>query len=103
MQGLVVCVCLLCTNATTTHAREPRATIKGDKLKRIAKPLEAGKPVAPTISSTPSPKTIPIQTPQAIPKPRYKTSGREFYVAFLSTIGNDPTNSPSPKTVYVVA
>ncbi|HEY6172103.1 MAG TPA: hypothetical protein VIX80_07595, partial [Candidatus Kapabacteria bacterium] len=103
VQGLVLSVCLLSTNATSVLAREPRATIKNDKFKRIAKPLEAGKPVVPVVSSKVAPKIIPIQTPQAIPKPRYKTSGREFYIVFLSTIGNDPTNSPSPKTVYVVS
>lgn len=103
IQGLVLCVCLLYLKATTVQAHEPRATIKSDKFKRAAKPLEAGKPVVPVISSKPAPKIIPIQTPQAVPKPRYKTSGREFYIAFLSTIGNDPTNSPSPKTVYIVS
>jgi hypothetical protein len=90
-------------NPTHTQAREPRATIKSDKSKRVVNPLEACKPVIPVITSKVAPKIIPIQTPQAIPKPRYKTSGREFYIAFLSTIGNDPTNSPSPKTVYIVA
>jgi len=102
-QGLVLCMCLVFARFTYAQIHEPRATIKSDKFKRIAKPIEAGKPVAPTVSSQAAPKNIPIQTPQAIPKPRYKTSGREFYIAFLSTIGNDPTNSPSPKTVYIVA
>jgi len=96
-------MCLVFARFTYAQIHEPRATIKSDKFKRIAKPIEAGKPVAPTVSSQAAPKNIPIQTPQAIPKPRYKTSGREFYIAFLSTIGNDPTNSPSPKTVYIVA
>ncbi len=41
------------------------------------------------------------QKPQAIPQPKYKTSGREFYVVFLSTVGNDPLGSPSPKKVYI--
>lgn len=103
MQGLVLSVCLIFANTIYSQKREPHATIKSDAFKRVQKPLEAGKPVAPIVSSKVAPKYIPIQTPQAIPKPRYKTSGREFYVAFLSTIGNDPTNSPSPKTIYIVA
>ncbi len=103
MQGLVVCVCLLNAGSMYAQTREPRATIKSDKFKRVAKPIEAGKASAPLVTSTPAPQNIPIQNPQAVPKPKYKTSGREFYVAFLSTIGNDPTGSPSPKTVYIVA
>lgn len=103
MQGLVVCVCLLSMCIMYAQTREPRATIKSDKFKRVAKPIEAGKASTPLITSTPAPQNIPIQTPQAVPKPKYKTSGREFYIAFLSTIGNDPTGSPSPKTVYIVA
>lgn len=103
MEGLLVCVCLLNTGSMYAQTREPRASIKSDKIKRVAKPIEAGKASAPLITSTPAPQNIPIQTPQAVPKPKYKTSGREFYVAFLSTIGNDPTGSPSPKTVYIVA
>lgn len=96
-------MCLLVTDTTYGRVREPRARITTEGQVSLQKPSEAGKRVAPAISSIISPESLPVQTPQAVPKPKYKTSGREFYVAFLSTIGNDPTGSPSPKTVYVVA
>jgi hypothetical protein len=44
----------------------------------------------------------PVQSPQGVPKPKYKTSGREFYVAFLSTVGNDQPGNTSPKEIFVV-
>jgi hypothetical protein len=99
LAGLVCFVCLF--NSGGVSAREPAAKLPTSKSVRAPKPKEAGISVAPIIRT--SQGTVPIQTPQAVPKPKYRTSGREFYVAFLSTIGNDPLSTPSPKTVYIVS
>lgn len=40
------------------------------------------------------------QTPQAFPPVQYKTSGKEFYFVFLSSVSSDPTNTPL-RRVYI--
>ncbi len=40
------------------------------------------------------------QTPQAFPPVKYKTSGKEFYLVFLSSVSSDPTNTPL-RRVYI--
>src|SRR5688572_30042744 len=66
----------------------PAATVSvaGSTPRSIAPTAHAAKPIS--------------QTPQAFPPVQYKTSGKEFYLVFLSSVSSDPTNTPL-RRVYV--
>lgn len=83
------------------------ASAQSAREKVVVGPRPAGNVSAAAAHNTPraieptSHAVNPVsQTPQAFPPVQYKTSGKEFYLVFLSSVSSDPTNTPL-RRVYI--